>query len=105
MAKYYGMVGYAETVETRPGVWEETITEHEAFGDVLKNVSRYEGSENLNDDLVFSNRISIVADPFAYHNFNKIRYITYLGVKWKVSSVEVLYPRLILSMGGEYVDS
>ena len=27
MAKFYGVIGYAETVETKPGVWKEEITE------------------------------------------------------------------------------
>lgn len=105
MAKYYGVVGYAETVETRPGVWEEQITERAYYGDVIRNVKRSENSENLNDNINISNSLSIVADPFAYQNFHAIRYATFMGTKWKVSSVEVQYPRLILSIGGEYVGS
>ena len=31
MAKYYGKIGYAETVETAPGVWKEQITERNYF--------------------------------------------------------------------------
>ena len=27
MAKYYGVIGYAETVETAPGLYEEQLTE------------------------------------------------------------------------------
>lgn len=105
MAKYYGMVGYAITVETRPGVWEETITEHPYYGDVLRNVKRSESSENLNDNIDISNSISIIGDPFAYQNFHTIKYATFMGTKWKVSSVEVQYPRLVLSIGGEYIGS
>ena len=26
--KFYGPIGYAEMVETSPGVWDEKITEH-----------------------------------------------------------------------------
>lgn len=102
MSKYYGFIGYAETVETSTDVWEEVITEREAKGDVLKAVRRLSGSENLNDNVTVSNRISIVADPFAYSNFHSIRYATWMGAKWKVTSVEVSYPRLILDLGGVY---
>lgn len=102
MSKYYGKVGYAITKETKPGVWKNLVVERMYYGDILRNTSRWQGSSNVNDDLVISNQISILADPFAYHNFHSIKYVEWLGSKWKVSSVEVQYPRLILSIGGVY---
>lgn len=102
MSKYYGFVGYVEHQETAPDVYQEVITERETYGDVLRNTRRWVGNEHLNDNLVISNRISIVADPYAYNNFHSIRYCTYMGVKWKVTSVEVAYPRLILDLGEVY---
>ena len=102
MAKYYGTIGYALTTETAPGVWEEQILEKEYYGDVLQYTKRYQNTEHVNDDIDISNRISIVADPYAFQNFIFIRYVTWMGVKWKVSSVSVEYPRLVLSIGGVY---
>lgn len=102
MSKYYGKVGYAITKETKPGVWKNLVVERIYYGDILRNTSRWQGSSNVNDNLVISNQISILADPFAYHNFHAIKYIEWLGSKWKVSSVEVQYPRLILNIGGVY---
>lgn len=102
MAKYYGMIGYAETVETNPGVWCEQITEREYFGDILQVSRRLESSGNLNDNVNVNNRISILADPFAYKNFHTMRYISWMGSNWKITNVEVQYPRLILSIGGVY---
>ena len=102
MSKYYGKVCYAITKETKPGVWKNLVVERMYYGDILRNTSRWQGSSNVNDDLVISNQISILADPFAYHNFHAIKYIEWLGSKWKVSSVEVQYPRLILNIGGVY---
>ncbi len=102
MAKFYGKIGYAITKETTPGVWVEEIVERSYYGDVIRNIRRLQGSENLNDDINVSNEISIVADAFANQNFYSMRYVEYMGAKWKVSSVEVKYPRLILNMGGVY---
>ena len=34
MAKFYGKIGYAETVETKPGVWRPKIIEKPYFGDL-----------------------------------------------------------------------
>lgn len=102
MAKFYGEIGYSETVETSPGVWQEQITKRQYFGDVLRNISRTQGGENLNDNLTIDNRLSIVADPYAYDNFYAMRYVKWQGSLWKITSVEVQRPRLILSIGGVY---
>lgn len=102
MAKFFGKIGYAENVETTPGVWEEKITEREYFGDLIRNTRSLQSGEQLNDNINISNEISIVADPFAYENFHSMRYVEFMNAKWKISSIEVQYPRLILSVGGLY---
>lgn len=100
MAKYFGKVGYAEQVETVPGVWEEKIIERKYYGDVVRNIRKLEKSENLNDDINVSMEISIVADPYAIQNFHAIRYIEFMGSLWKIYNIEVNYPRLVLTIGG-----
>jgi hypothetical protein len=103
MAKFYGVVGYASSQETRPGVWEDVITERNYFGDLIRNTSRWSvSSESTNDDLNINNLISIVADPFAYENFHSMKYVEFMGAKWKITNVEVQRPRLILTVGGVY---
>ena len=102
MGKWFGKIGYAVTEETAPGVWVEQITERTYYGDIIRNTRRLQTSDKLNDDINVSNEISIVADPFARDNFHAMRYIEFMGTRWKVSSVEVQYPRLILSLGGVY---
>lgn len=102
MGKWFGKIGYAVTEETTPGVWVEQITERNYYGDIIRNTRRLQTSDKLNDDINVSNEISIVADPFARENFHAMRYIEFMGTRWKVSIVEEQYPRLILSLGGEY---
>ena len=102
MAKFCGVVGFAVTKETRPGVWTNDITEREYYGDVLSNARRLQTIDQLNDDINVSNRISIVADAFANENFHSMRFIEYMGTVWKVANVEVQRPRLILTLGGVY---
>ena len=102
MAKWFGKIGYANLEETAPGVWEEQITERSYFGDVIRNNRKLQSSEHLNDDINVSNEISIVADPYAIDNFHSMRYIEFMGTRWKVSNIDVQYPRLILSLGGVY---
>lgn len=102
MAKFYGIIGYAEQVETVPGVNSEEITERPYYGDLIRNTRRYESASQLNDNLNIANEISIIADPFAYQNFHAMRYVEFMGAKWKITTVEVQYPRLILTIGGVY---
>lgn len=102
MAKYCGKIGFAVCAETVPGVWTEQITERTYYGDLKRNTRKLQSSGNVNDNINISNEISIVADPFAYGNFHSIRYATFMGTKWKVSSVDVQSPRLILSLGEVY---
>lgn len=102
MAKFYGIIGFAVSEETRPGVWTERVKERTYRGDLTRTASRWEGTETLNDNVNITNRISIVADPFVYEHFSAIRYIKFLGAYWKVTNIDVSYPRLNLTVGGVY---
>ena len=100
MGKFYGSIGYAETVETSPGVWVEQITERKYYGDVNRDSRRLQSANQLNDNINVSSEISIVADPYAYNHFHSMRYVEFMGAKWKISTVEPKPPRLILTFGG-----
>lgn len=102
MAKFYGVVGYGINEETAPGVYKEQITEREYFGDLIRNTRRLQSADQLNDNINVANEISIVSDPFANENFHMMRYVKFMGAKWKITNVEVQYPRLILTIGGVY---
>lgn len=103
MAKWYGKVGYSETVETSPGVWKPQDTVREYYGDVIRNTTRWTGNpDSTNDDLTVNSQISIVADPFAIEKFYSIKWIEFMGVKWKVTNADPQLPRLLLTLGGSY---
>lgn len=102
MTKFYGKIGYAETTETAPGVWEEHIVEHEHSGELPRNISKLVTSGNVNDNVDVSCEISIIADTYAFQHYRDMRYVEFMGAKWKVSTIDVKYPRLILSIGGLY---
>ena len=103
MAKWFGKIGYSETVETVPGVYNPQITVREYYGDVIRNTTRWTvNSESTNDDLTINSQISIVADPFAIEKFYSMKWIEFMGTRWKISSVEPQFPRLLLTLGGVY---
>lgn len=104
MAKFCGIIGYSEDVEkpVGSGIWVSEIVERRYKGDLIRNSRRLQNSTNLNDDITISNEISIVADPYARDHFHLMKYVGFSGTKWKVSNVQVQYPRLILTVGGVY---
>lgn len=102
MGKWFGKIGYAETFETEAGLWKEQITERSYYGDVLTSRWMRQTSNKVNSDINLSNRISIIADPFAIQNCSSMIYIEYVGAKWRISDIEIAYPRLILTIGGVY---
>lgn len=104
MAKFYGAVGYVEDVEREesPSVVVEKPIERFYKGDLLKNYRSIKSSDELNDDVVISNQISIVSDPYAISHIFAMRYVKWMGTAWKVTNVDVQHPRLILTLGGVY---
>jgi hypothetical protein len=103
MVRFYGEVGYAQSVESSPGVAEDVITERNLYGDVLQNSRRFEEQQDtVNDDLRLSNSVSVLADEFALNNAENIRYVKLNGTRWKVQSLQVAHPRIILRLGGVY---
>ena len=107
MPKYYGKIGFAESVidPNNPYVHSETIVERPYSGDITRNTRRLSQlQDKVNDELTISNDISVVLDPYAKENFHKIKYVTYMGSKWKVQNIMVTFPRLILYLGGLYTE-
>lgn len=102
MAKFFGKIGFGEQVKTAPGVWADTITEYEYYGDVVRNTRKLQEGEYLNNDLSVGNSISIVADAYAREHFHAMRYVQWAGNLWTITEVEVQAPRLLLRLGGDY---
>jgi hypothetical protein len=102
MAKFYGVIGFEDTQETQPGVFEPTITKRNYSGDLIRISKRNESGDKINDDISISNQISIIADKYAYNHIYGMKYVKYMGANWKITDVEIQHPRLILSIGGLY---
>lgn len=106
MARWSGIIGYIsdEPVETKPGIWDYSITERSYKGEVIKRSHGWSTpSDRVNDDITIDNRISIIADPFAYQNSHLMKYVIFGGAKWKIESIDVSQrPRMILNIGGVY---
>lgn len=102
MGRFYGRVGYSETVETTPGVSTDRIIERMYYGEVIQYRTRWQSATGLNDDLKPATTIEVLADEYAYEHFSRIKYVEWMGVLWKVTDISPRRPRLVLTLGGEY---
>lgn len=103
MARWHGKVGYTVTGKVEAGLYEEEeVMVREYSGDYSGFAWQNQNSGGINDNLVISGTVSIVADQFAYQNCSNISYVEVEGTKWKVTKIEPQHPRLILSLGGVY---
>ena len=102
--KFSGVVGFETLVEVRPSNWESVIVERKYRGDITRCSRRLQTADKVNDDIVVSNEIEILADAFAFENFSNIKFVVWMGTKWKVNTITVEPPRLILEIGGVYND-
>lgn len=102
--KFHGRIGFwLGDVETEPGVWKPNIVEKSYVGDILRNYRKFQPvSDKVNDDLTINNQFSILSDLYLRENLSSIRYVLWNGARWKINTVEINYPRIILEIGGVY---
>lgn len=108
MARFSGYVGFEkEQREVEPGIWEPSDYESNGMieklytGDLLKHTRKWQSTtDGSNDDLVLSNRISIVCDNYMFEHWPSIKYVKWNNAYWKVNYVEIKRPRIVLNLGG-----
>jgi hypothetical protein len=100
--KWYGKIGYALTVDKGDGLYIPEMTWKQYYGDVQRFMRKIDSSQNVNDNLNINNTISILADPYALENLGYMKCIEWMGTLWEISSIDISYPRMILSIGGVY---
>jgi hypothetical protein len=101
--RYSGKLGIAQQVEVSPDVWEEEITEQDVVGDMEQ---RSETLEQADDSALprhsTSTSVSLLALGVGPRDNSDIRYVTYAGKRWQITSVVDQYPRIVCYFGGEY---
>lgn len=104
MAKFYGNITFSitEPRSDRPSIYEEHPTDVLYYGEIHSNRRRYYTNNKTNDDIEITQELSILSDDFAIKHCSEIKAVEIEGVKWKVESIDIRYPRLILSIGGVY---
>ena len=103
--KYYGMLGFTNTQEISPSVWDEVTVERPYYGDIYRKIRQLNDSGYINGEINYQMEVSVLADPYLRNHIDTLRYVTVDSTKWTVTSVDpTTYPRLTLSIGGVYND-
>ena len=100
--KYSGKIGFAEKVETSPGVWEDVITERDYLGDLIQRTERLDQEGSLIPSYRTTTSISVLSDGVLKERYSDIRYVIFRQIRWAVSSVIHKYPRLEMYLAEEY---
>jgi hypothetical protein len=102
MPKCSGVIGYALAGETQPGVWSENTVERTYYGEVVRDNRRVVDQGEINGSVNINNNISVVSNKFMLDNMAFMRYISFANSKWKITSVDIRPPRIIITLGGLY---
>lgn len=104
MAKFYGAVGFTETVEEPEGsdIWVQKETVQYYAGDLVRNQRRWNNGESVNSNVEITNEVSLLMDDFLQDKLGFVKWVECMNAKWKVQSVSLEYPRVRLTLGGVY---
>ena len=101
MARFHDKVGFMigqDNQET--GKYEYQAVERAYYGRILEHTRRWESADSVNDDLTVANQIAITANDYAFQHASSIAYVRWMHGLWKVTSIRVKTPEIILTLGG-----
>lgn len=102
--KFYGNIGFSDTIHIGNGVYEEGIVaERPYYGEVVRNSVNQQQGDMIIPGMTLGNTFNIVADAYAQENIDQMRYIEWRGTLWTIKQVVDEYgPRLTIRPGEVY---
>lgn len=101
MARFHDKVGFLIPMDNQiTGISEPVPVEKPYYGRILEHSRRWDSSDSTNDDLTITNQISITANDYAFKYLSSIAYVRWKKGCWKVSSIRVKGPEIVLTLGG-----
>lgn len=95
-------IGSGESVEVRPGIWEDVITEVSYLAEVRQRTEAFSTADSVLPQYRTTTSVSVLTDRTLRLDNSDLRYVLYGGVRWSISSAVHEPPRLTLFVGEEY---
>ena len=102
--KFVGDIGFwIDDVEVEPSVFKPAIVEKPYIGELIKDTRRWSNQNSkVDSDFVLNNKIRILADMYMNHNWQSIKFVRMNGTPFTVTSVDLDYPGITITIGGRY---
>lgn len=102
--KFAGTVGFwIDDVEVEPSVYKPMIVEKPYTGDLIKDTRRWADRGNrVNSTFELNNKIRILVDMYMNRNWPSIKFVRIGNEPFTVTSVDLDYPGITLTIGGKY---
>lgn len=95
-------IGYGQSVEVRPGIWEDVIREEPKYAEVRQTTETFTVEGEIIPRYKTTTSVSVVSDGPLRLDYSDLRYVVYGGVRWSISSAVGEPPRLTLFIGEVY---
>jgi hypothetical protein len=95
-------LGISQVTEVRPGIWEDTVTEVPVLGTVRQRTEVLNSADSILPKYGTTTSISVPARGVGPVDNSDIRYITYKGKRWQISSIVDEPPHIVIYIGEEY---
>lgn len=95
-------IGYGRSVEVRPGVHEDVITEVVKMAEVKQRTEAFNVGGSIIPEYRTTTSVSVLSDGPAKVNYSDLRYVVYGGERWTIASAVVEPPRMTLFIGEVY---
>lgn len=100
--RYSGVLGIVEEQEVRPGIWEEVVTEKKVLGDMKTETETHATTDEILPRVSSTRSVSVPARGIGPRDNSSIRYATYAGKRWAITSVVDQPPQIVCYFGEEY---
>lgn len=81
---------------------EDVITQRDYLGDVVQRTEVFSTAESVLPQYRTTTSISVLSDGVLAENYRNIRYVSYMGRNWAVSSAVMQFPRLVIYISEVY---
>lgn len=102
MALFRGIIGFVENTEVEDCEWEDVVTPRYYTGTIIKNNQQFLTADTVSGNLQITNTFSIFGDSYMFSHISNIRYLEWRGQRWIVTTVDLEFPRVNMTIGGIY---